>query len=58
MSWLTRNGPLHALVAIIVVLCATALAAARLLSATEVGLVYSTALGFAAGRSGTRPAEQ
>lgn len=45
---------IHATVVVIVVTCATALTAAGVLSGHDAGLVYTTAVGYAAGRSGTR----
>jgi hypothetical protein len=46
----------HALVAVIVVITAAALRAAGELDNQTVSIVFGTALGFAAGRSGTRGA--
>jgi len=44
---------IHAGVAVIVVLCATVLALVSIINASQALLVYGTALGYAAGRSGT-----
>lgn len=58
MSPLAQDSLVHAAVVVIVVIAASLLALAGKIGGPELATVLATALGYAAGRSGTTPSSQ